>query len=329
MTDRVRLGEVTCPSGALLLLDFGLLELWTDDAPPRLPVWAAPPDVVARANAAVDFEVTGPDADAVMGWYAPGAVGRLYDRSPELEAEVAERLRAEGLTASLRVLDARVSHRARALHAAAAGVGLVEFHGAWGPCFGAMATATPLAVYGAPSVDAGCWRHVELVVPGAGSVAQTRVVSTVGVDRARLGFFDLDALSAWTHHEAVDGRADYVFWGRDAAEVARIAGAPAVDEGTYGWVDLPVEEVLAHAGPVEALRESGGHRFATDFRPHSDHWRLLSAMRASGIEAASLDVGDARVCGFMTTWGDGVFDVEADFDATGAIAAIRVVFADA
>jgi hypothetical protein len=52
----VLLGEVTCPSGELALMDGGYLGLWSGD---RIPDDVRQPDVAP----AVDFEVIGHDAD--------------------------------------------------------------------------------------------------------------------------------------------------------------------------------------------------------------------------------------------------------------------------
>jgi hypothetical protein len=65
------------------------------------------------------------------------------------------------------------------------------------------------------------------------------------------------------------------------------------------------------------------------FRPHSHHWQVMRQVRASEFEAGSVDIGDARLLGAMTTWGDGYFPVSADLDASGALVAVRVSFSDA
>lgn len=60
MTDSVPLGEITCPSGELVLMDGGYLGLWSG---------AGAPD----SKSAVDFEIVGPDAEAAA---------RSFDRQP-------------------------------------------------------------------------------------------------------------------------------------------------------------------------------------------------------------------------------------------------------
>lgn len=57
VSEIVVLGEVTCPSSELVLMDGGYLGLWSGD---RTPDDVRQPDVAP----AVDFEVVGRDADA-------------------------------------------------------------------------------------------------------------------------------------------------------------------------------------------------------------------------------------------------------------------------
>ena len=158
-----------------------------------------------------------------------------------------------------------------------------------------------------------------------GTRATIQPIGEVLVDCARLGFVDVEMLAEWEHDEAIDGRADFLLWGLDAAEIAEIQDIPSVGEEQFGWVNLPVEEVVERGLAIEALREAGGHRFATDFRPHSHHYRLMEEIRSSPTESGTFALGDAKLCAFMTTWGDGVFPVEVDRDAEGNVLTIRVV----
>lgn len=328
----VRLGEVTCPSGVLLLVDFGLLGLWSGDQAPLMPEWAAPAWMVEIANHAVDFEVVGPDAKAAALLYGESS-GYLYDRDADFEAAFEERVREEGLDASLRALDERVPHVERVVNAVRGveAAGCVELHGAWVACVAGVPQDVTLEVFGEPhegGADEGRWSAVSLRVPGAAPTVETRSVGTVTVDCARLAFMDVAAVAAWQHTESADGRADYAFWGEDAADVARQVGAPALEGAAYGWADLPEARARELAEPIEALHASDTLRLVTDFRPHSDHYRLLEPIRASPTESATVSVGHAQVCGFMTTWGDGSFDVERDVDAAGRLVALRVRFVE-
>ena len=79
----------------------------------------------------------------------------------------------------------------------------------------------------------------------------------VSVDEARLMFADADALG-WRHEDALDGKADYVFWGRDAEAAATLHGAPKLSPDEFGWVDLPVDEAVERGLAVEESREQRG-----------------------------------------------------------------------
>ncbi len=41
---------------------------------------------------------------------------------------------------------------------------------------------------------------------------------------------DVDVLGAWKHEESLDGLANYLFWGRDAEQIATAVEAPRVEE---------------------------------------------------------------------------------------------------
>ena len=133
-----RLGEVSAPSGVLLIIDMGALNLWSHDREPKIPEGVLSSiEATEQANAAVDLAIEGPDAEA-----AGKALDRqwnplfVYDMPPAgLEGEHDVRARFErvagGLRASLRVLPERVTHRERVDEAIAygAGAGEVQYHG--------------------------------------------------------------------------------------------------------------------------------------------------------------------------------------------------------
>ena len=96
------------------------------------------------------------------------------------------------------------------------------------------------------------------------------------------------------------------------------------EEG-YGWCDLPIQEAIRKETKVERLRDEHGWRFATDFRPHSHHWQAMQQVRASETESGTVVVGGAEMCVFMTSWGDGIFEIYADYDADDRLARIRAV----
>jgi len=169
---------------------------------------------------------------------------------------------------------------------------------------------------------ADCWDHV-VVELARGEVASSRKLGKAGVDFARLVVMDLGALDLWQHEDSLDGRADFVFWGRDAAELAKAMRATPNAEG-YGWIGLTVAEAEAKA--VQAARIKAEHRWllATDLRPHSHHFHALAAARASKQGAGTIEVGDAQVCLFFTSWGDGVFPIYLDLDAGDRPLRVRV-----
>jgi hypothetical protein len=325
---RELLGEVTCPSGTLLVVDIGLLGMWKHAQPPLLEEWEASPETLAIANRAVDYRVEGRDATAANALFGQ-ARGWLYDRSPDFVGTFDTEVRERGLEARLVAAAERIPHVER-VQAAVAGPsrsGVVEFHGIGAPCVGALPTDRVMKVFGTrvgTGDFAAHWQHVELDVRH-GAMTRTERVGEVLVDCARLGFVDVEALSRWEHDEPIDGKADFLFWGADAAEVARDYRVPHLGEEQYGWLDLPVEEIVALGRQIEELRETTSQRFATDFRPHSHHHQVMARIRANSTESGTLELGRARLCAFMTGWGDGVFPVEIDRDATGTVLAVRIV----
>jgi hypothetical protein len=141
-------------------------------------------------------------------------------------------------------------------------------------------------------------------------------------------FADADALGAWQHETPLDGLADYVFWGRDAAQVAERVGAMRQSDDQWGWVDLPAQEAAKRGLAVENLREKTAFKFAGDFRPHSHHYMVMKQVRATSTESGTIDVGGAKVCTFMTTWGDGFYQVSREMDAAGELVRISIDLGD-
>jgi hypothetical protein len=309
--------------------------MWCHDRTPELPPWRVPASIVQSAKEAVDYRIEGPDAAAAARtWAGPRHPLYLYDRPPPKKLQPLQEkfdavLSENGLRASLVPLKDRVTHRRRIdllLGFSPAG-GEIFFGGAWGTVVTGLPTDRPLAVVGErmpPGEYADRWRSVALVCRPRAKVARSEQAATVSVDEARLGFFDVDAVGAWRHEEPIDGRADFLFWGRDAEAVAAETGAPQIGEGSYGWEDLPVREAAERGTRVEELREQRGLKFATDFRPHSDHYRVMKQVRASATESGTIEVGGARTCTFMTTWGDGCYPVFRDLDAKGRLARVRI-----
>jgi hypothetical protein len=169
---------------------------------------------------------------------------------------------------------------------------------------------------------ADCWDHVAVAL-GKGEVAHSEKLGEAGVDFARLVCMDHGALDHWQHEDSLDGKADFVFWGRDAAELAKAMRAKSNAEG-YGWRNLAVAEAEAKALAAEKLKAEHRWLLATDFRPHSHHFHALAAARKSKQGAGTIAVGNAKVCLFFTSWGDGVFPIYLDVDHDDRPVQIRV-----
>ena len=166
----------------------------------------------------------------------------------------------------------------------------------------------------------GLWQAIFVDFVASPHAARTVEAGHIVVDAARAGFFDAEAIAAWKHEVPVDGRADVVFWGAQAEEVARRFQAPAMGDGNFGWADLVVPQAQQLASQLERLRASGTARFAFDYRPHSHHYVMMKQLRAAPSESGIIGLaGQQAVCGFTTTWGDGEFPVMLDFDEAGVL----------
>jgi hypothetical protein len=319
----VLLGEVTCPSGELALMDGGYLGLWFGD---RIPDEVRPADVAP----AVDFEIVGRDADAAA-WSFDRQSGRtLYDIPQHAVAEFTslfdDHCRERGYQASLRSFPRQVPHRDRVRRAIAGNDPDFLISGVPVIAIGGLPTNRPLPVTATPHSDWG-WTHIRIVVSDE-PVVDTYSLGKIGVDYARFVFADPDALNAWKHDDPIDGLADVVFWGRHETEIAAEFGATRTGtpgEDHYGWLNLPVREAYAKAVALNDRRKTASDRkFAFDFRPHSHHWRVMADVRASENEAASIEVGGARIMFAMPSVGDGFFPVHVELDAAGTPAAIEI-----
>jgi hypothetical protein len=169
---------------------------------------------------------------------------------------------------------------------------------------------------------ADCWDHVAIRI-GDGEIVASKKLGDAGVDFARIACMDLGTLDAWQHEDSLDGKADIVFWGRDAAQLARSMSAPRTQEG-YGWTDLTVAQAEAKADEIARRKAANKWLLASDLRPHSHHFHALAAARANPYGAGTLEVGGARMLLFFTSWGDGVFPVHLDRDHQGRPVRIRI-----
>jgi hypothetical protein len=323
VTTVVRLGEVSCPSGELVLMDGGYLGLWSGDRPPEEVQSAG-------ARPGVDAEVVGPDADTAAASFGRQAGRRLYDIPRDAIARVTsmvdDHCREHALNASLLPFPEQIPHRSRVRHAIQTGTPGVLLFGVPIVAVGGLPPDRMLPVLAAPTGE-GQWQYIRVEISDAPAVDH-RALGRIGIDCARLAVADADALGAWIHDDPVDGLADVVFWGRDEDTVAEEfdahrTGTPGDD--VYGWLNLPIREAYQQAVRLQDRQNTEpARRFAFDFRPHSHHWQVMADVRGSDHEAATIEVGGSRMLFAMTTVGDGFFPVDVELDRAGNPAAIQI-----
>jgi hypothetical protein len=329
MGEAICVGRVSCPSGYLVVLDGGYLGMWSGDRSPSDldPAGLGIEDEALAANmvGSKDFHGSGP---IPYHYDIPG------DAVEEWTQSFAERSRERGLDGQLEAYPRMVPHRERALRAARERLPGFTFFGVPAVAVGPLPTDRGFDVVAERTEgEWDGWRHMTVQVSDA-PAASTAKVGEVGVDWARIAFADVDALSRWEHDRPLDGLADVLLWGGpDAEEAAAHFELSPVDtpgdDGSYGWTDLPVEEAARRAMRIQAWKdEVPGRKFGLDFRPHSHHWKVMARVRASRTESGTVTVGGAEILFAMTSWGDGFFPVEADYDAAGSLVAVRVNLVD-
>ena len=327
------LGVVTCRSGVLIVIDTGYLNLWSHDRPPTMPEGVLDSEeATARANSFVDLRIVGPDVEQV---------GRLLDMSrhplyvfdqppdhPELQSKFEEMIRHHKLDARLERMPQRIPHRKRVDLALdrGSGAGEVQYHGVWAAVVSGVPTNQELRLFAerCSPPEESYWKRVTVACRPQVPVVSSLFVGLTGVDYARLLIGDVDALGFWQHEQSLDGLADYVFWGRDAKRAASALRAPALEPGEFGWLNVPEDIALRHGMDVEKYRDKHHLELAGDFRPHSDHWRIMTPTRKSATESASVQLDGVQICNFMTTWGDGMFEVHRDLGESGELVQIRI-----
>ncbi|MFF3483259.1 hypothetical protein ACFYXC_08245 [Streptomyces sp. NPDC002701] len=337
------LGEITCPSGELVIVDGGHLGMWSGEGSPALVDPGAfgilEPAVAADVTAATDFVITGPDADTAARSFGRQPGRTLHDIPASGVARLVElfdaHCREHGLDAALDACAERVPHRERVRRCTERGGGCFLMHGVPVVALGGVPRDRPLPVLATGTgivipVDPPSDAHCLLGPPAAGETVE---LGEIRVDWARLLFGDADALSAWRHDEPVDGLADVAFWGAAEEAAAAEFAAPCLggpgEDGVRGWTGLPVPEAMRLAGALFDWKDADpGRRLMVDFRPHSHHWQIMRAVRASAAEAGTVEVGGARVLCAMAGQGDGWFPVSAELGPTGRPVAVRVAFPD-
>ena len=332
-----QLGVVTSKSGVLIVIDTGYLNLWSHDRTPAVPDGLLSNDeVTKRANSSVDLRIVGSDAERagrLLGWsWHPLYVYDQPQGFSHLQVKLDEIVREDHLDARLEVVTPRIPHRKRADLALAqgSGAGEVQLHGISAVVIGNVPSDREMSVLAERSEsNPDCLRRVVVDCRSQSPIARSERVGEVGVDYARLVIADLDAIGAWQHQESLDGKADYVFWGRDAHTVASALRAPQISPSEFGWLDLAEDLTQQRGTAVEEYCDKHGLKLAGDYRPHSDHWRAMTPTRKSPTESATIELAGNLICNFMTTWGDGLFAVHRDLSESGELVQIRIEFEQA
>ena len=106
-------------------------------------------------------------------------------------------------------------------------------------------------------------------------------------------------LGEWRVGESHDGLYDVAFWGRDAAEVADALGAGEIAQqggSLSGWMALSLEDAIARAEELQALKGGeGDRRFAIDVRPHDHAYQVHTQAWLSDTGCGNARLRDAEV----------------------------------
>jgi hypothetical protein len=303
--EAVPLGEITCPSGELVLLDAGYLGLWSADAAP--------------ATGGVDLHATGPDAKAAARTFDGNPSLYRYDvpapAAPEYQRIFRRHCGERMLEARLTAYPSQVPHRHRVTRAIAARDPGFSIMGVPVAAVGRIPRDRPLPVTATPD------RHLTLAV-GQGPATVRVEHGRVGLDHGRVALADADALASWIHDDPLDGQADVVLWGREAPVIAAEFGVPP-DSSRYAWLDLPFDEAAARSVALEERKEKDHDAgFEVELRPHSHLWRIQRAIAASPHSAATIDIGDATI--LIAGIAEGLIPVEITYDVARAPVSIEL-----
>ena len=329
-----QLGVVTTRSGVLVFIDTGYLKLWSHDRVPEIPNGVLSNEAATeRANSFVDLHIIGTDAERAgrllgMSWDP----FYIYDRPPvhpKLQDKLDKLVKEQHLDARLEVLKSRIPHRQRvdlALNQGN-GAGEIQFHGIWAVAVSGVPKTVPLQVLGERCGEENPhnWRRVIVQCQPSRPYVQSQKIGLVAVDYARILVADLEVLGIWNHEQSIDGLADFLFWGRDAERIAMVLKAPRVRGEEFGWADLPIQSAIENATRVQKYRDKHSLKIAVDFRPHSHHWQVMQPIwQNNPTESSTTQIDGQKVCNFMTTWGDGLFQVYRDLDTSGELVQIRI-----
>ena len=218
------LGTVTTAMGDLVLIEFGILHLWSGQDQPILD----PDDVGERvaAVANVGLEIVGEvPAAAGRALDLVAAAGRCVfdvpaDQVDQMRDHVVSRTREFGFSVDVRAIE-RMPHRTRVTRLLDDSPDGVEgrYGGPWAVAARGLPVDRPLPVRGVrlpdEGPDRGRWQVI-WVEGDARLPTRTEDIGHVLVDEAQLAFAHPDALTAWRIGASVDGLCDIAFWGRNA-----------------------------------------------------------------------------------------------------------------
>ncbi|MFC0529888.1 hypothetical protein [Phytohabitans kaempferiae] len=112
----------------------------------------------------------------------------------------------------------------------------------------------------------------------------TEPVQRVMVEHGQLLCVDLEALGELRVWESLDGLGDVVFRSADASDLADRVGVRRLDDGEFGWTDLPMAEAGARADHTQRL---------IDNRWGDGIFTVVRHLDAAGeLVRIRLDVGD-------------------------------------
>ncbi|WP_405554726.1 hypothetical protein [Streptomyces sp. NBC_01171] len=188
-----KLGEISCPSGTLVVLDGGHLGLWSGE---RSPAEIDPallgvddPELAEEVANSVDFAVAGPDASAAARSFdrQPGTM--LHDIPASGAAEIKrmfeEHCQVNRLSAHLEELPGREPHARRARRTATEGGGSFLMFGVPVVAVGGVPRDRRLPVLATRSGSGRGW--TEMTVRTSEAPAETSVpLGHIGVDWARV-----------------------------------------------------------------------------------------------------------------------------------------------